>query len=160
MAQRVVQDLLRPPLHILARAVIRREGKILLAQAKGSYNTFLPGGHLEPGESLPLTLKRELWEELGLQAQVGAYLGLVEHSWEAANTVNFELNHLFEVLLPTLEPDKNPLSREAHLRFFWAEQEDLTGLEPYPLRRRLREGVTLPLWASTLEENLSTASDL
>ncbi len=157
----MVKNLLRPPLHILVRAVIRRDDKLLLAQAKGSHNTFLPGGHLEPGESLPVGLARELWEELGLQIEVGAYLGLVEHSWEDENTTHYELNHLFEVSLPALAADKNPLSREAHLSFFWAELDRLSehGLEPYPLRHLLHESPPSTLWATTLSAHASSASD-
>lgn len=141
-----------PPLHILARAVIRRGDDILLAQANGAPNTFLPGGHLEPGESLPHSLKRELWEEFGLEAEVGAYLGLVEHSWEQANVTNYELNHLFDASLPTLGGGQTPLSREAHLTFFWADIGELSahGLEPYPLRHLLRDGTTSIPWTSTL----------
>ncbi len=149
----MVADLLAPPLHILVRAIIRQGDKVLLAQAKGSHNTFLPGGHLESGESLPRSLERELGEELGLHAEVGAYQGLVEHSWEdEEGTVHYVLNHLFEVALPTLGEGCAPLSREAHLTFFWAEVTALTdlGLEPYPLRRLLGEGVPSTFWASTL----------
>lgn len=148
----MVENLLKPPLHILARAVIRRGDDILLAQANGSPNTFLPGGHLEPGESLPHSLKRELWEEFGLEAEVGMYMGLVEHSWDQANVTNYELNHLFEVSLPTLAPGKVPLAQEAHLTFFWADVGELSaqGLEPYPLRHLLKDGSASPLWNTTL----------
>lgn len=87
-----------------------------------------------------------------MEAQVGAYLGVIEHSWEDAGTTHFEVNHLFEVSLPTLAAGKNPLSYEAHLRFFWAELDKLSeyGLEPYPLRRLLEDTSPSPLWASTL----------
>lgn len=96
---------------------------------------------------------RELWEELGLEAEVGLYLGLVEHSWEDAGAaMNYELNHLFEVSLPTLGEGQTPHSREAHLTFFWAEVSRLTEyvLEPYPLRALLRETIQRSLWGTTL----------
>jgi 8-oxo-dGTP diphosphatase len=58
--------------HILARAVILGpQDQILLAQAVGQSNTFLPGGHLDPREGLQEALVREIDEELGLAARVG-----------------------------------------------------------------------------------------
>lgn len=148
----MVEDVLRPQLHILARAVIRRDDKILLAQAQGAHNTFLPGGHLEPGESLPVCLVRELREQLGPEAQVGAYLGVVEHSY-GDTTSHYELNHLFETSLPTLADGVSTVnSREAHLTFFWAGRSDLAQhqLEPYPLRELLKTPIPSALWASAL----------
>lgn len=38
--------------HLIARAVILEDGKVLLARCKGADNTFLPGGHVFSGESL------------------------------------------------------------------------------------------------------------
>ncbi|MFB6279287.1 MAG: NUDIX domain-containing protein [Salinibacter sp.] len=61
--------------HILARAVIRDEGQVLVVRAKGQSHTFLPGGHREDGEGLEHCLHRELDEELGVQAQINAYRG-------------------------------------------------------------------------------------
>ena len=57
---------MKNPFHHLARAVFIHENKILLAQAKGDTNTFLPGGHVEFGESAKETLKREIQEEMGV----------------------------------------------------------------------------------------------
>ena len=68
-------------IELLARAVIVKNDCILIAHSIGASNTFLPGGHVRYGESMKIALVRELKEELGLQAEVGLYLGVVEHTW-------------------------------------------------------------------------------
>jgi (d)CTP diphosphatase len=59
-------------------AIIHRRGEILLAQRPlGGDQPGLwefPGGKVEPGESQPQALARELWEELGIRATVGDYI--------------------------------------------------------------------------------------
>ncbi|GMA17189.1 NUDIX domain-containing protein [Deinococcus metallilatus] len=64
--------------HLLARAVIQDAGHVLVAQARGFSHTFLPGGHIEPGEGMKAVLARELSEELGLSVEVSRFLGVVE----------------------------------------------------------------------------------
>ncbi|MHB1395098.1 MAG: NUDIX domain-containing protein [Clostridia bacterium] len=53
--------------HMIVRAVIISDYHILLAHQKGADNTFLPGGHIEIGESAVAALKREVREELDLE---------------------------------------------------------------------------------------------
>ena len=59
-------------------AIIERDGKILLAQrpqhADQSGMWEFAGGKVEPGESQPEALVRELREELGIEAVVGRYI--------------------------------------------------------------------------------------
>mgnify|MGYP005983376179 CR=1 FL=1 len=59
-------------------AIIERDGEILLAQRsmRGDQPGLweFAGGKVEPGESQPQALKRELHEELGIQARVGRYI--------------------------------------------------------------------------------------
>ncbi|WP_198654704.1 MULTISPECIES: NUDIX domain-containing protein [Nocardia] len=45
---------------IIARAVVRRDGDILLVKQRTKDWSFLPGGHVEPGERVEDALIREI----------------------------------------------------------------------------------------------------
>jgi 8-oxo-dGTP diphosphatase len=69
-------------------AVIERDGKILCARRKpglvaGGLWEF-PGGKLEDGEAPELGLRRELEEELGVEARIGDFLCSVPFSGSIA----------------------------------------------------------------------------
>jgi 8-oxo-dGTP diphosphatase len=67
----------------VAAAVIEREGKILIGRRKkGSHlaNRWeFPGGKLEPGETPEEALRRELREELSVEATVGDFVCASRH---------------------------------------------------------------------------------
>ena len=142
-------------IHILVRGVIIVDDHVLLAHAKDAANTFLPGGHVEVGESLAHALSRELAEELGCASRVANYLGLVEHQWNAGDYRQHELNHLFLASLTGITSTQALPSRESHLEFRWARLAELTNhnLLPAPLTgiiQRHAQGKRGPVWASTL----------
>lgn len=62
----------------VAAAVIEREGRILIARRKkgdlfeGQWE--FPGGALEPGETPEECLKREIFEELEIEVEVGSFI--------------------------------------------------------------------------------------
>ncbi|WP_178113060.1 pyrimidine (deoxy)nucleoside triphosphate diphosphatase [Acerihabitans arboris] len=66
-----------PPIEVVA-AVIEHEGRILLARRDGRRDQAglweFPGGKMEAGESQTQALRRELREELSIDARVGAYI--------------------------------------------------------------------------------------
>jgi len=150
-----------PTTHLLARAVLRDAGHVLLVQADGQSHTFLPGGHVEDGEGLAGCLRRELHEELGVDASVGRYQGVVEHRWRRDGTPQYELNHCFVVDVPELSAQVPPTAREDYLTFGWVplDEEALAevDLQPTPLRRLLVEGTTegASWWASTVDPQVS-----
>ncbi len=57
-------------------AVVVRDGRVLLArhQKRGESYWVLPGGAVEPGETVAEALVRELREEAGLEIEVGELL--------------------------------------------------------------------------------------
>jgi 8-oxo-dGTP diphosphatase len=76
-----------PPIKHVVCAVIRNtEGCILLARrAPGQHlegHWELPGGKVEPGESLKTALQRELLEELGLAVRVGDELARTVYHYD------------------------------------------------------------------------------
>jgi 8-oxo-dGTP diphosphatase len=69
----------------VAAAVIARRGTVLVCQrAAGDPHAGkweFPGGKVEPGEGLQRGLRRELEEELGIDAEIGAVLWRGQHEY-------------------------------------------------------------------------------
>ncbi len=108
------------PHKLVAAAVIRRGGRVLIAQRPpegllGGLWEF-PGGKLEPGESLDAALRRELKEELGVEVEVGPPFGNYRHAY-----THFRVTlHAFLCRITAGVPQ--PLESQA---LSWAAVEDL-----------------------------------
>jgi 8-oxo-dGTP diphosphatase len=113
---------------IIARAVIRHDGMLLLARQRTKSWSFLPGGHVEPGERIEVALAREIGEELGTEAKVTAFVGAVEHGYIEDGVTHHELNLVFEVDIA----DAEPVSREDHLDFHWLPVDRLADTDVRP----------------------------
>lgn len=83
----------------IARGVCVRDGKILLCRAKGGASTYLPGGHIEFGETGREALVREMREETGLESSTGRFLGVVENSFLQHGKPHAEINLVYELEL-------------------------------------------------------------
>ncbi|WP_036687790.1 NUDIX domain-containing protein [Paucisalibacillus globulus] len=147
------------PFHHLARGIIIKNNTILVAHAIGHRNTFLPGGHIEFGESAKDALIREINEELGMDCKVGTFVGVIEHKWMKQGVVNYEVNQVFEVQCDDLLNIEIPISKESHIEFLWQHVEELEehNLQPYPLTKiihRYLNGMEKLYWASTLNEDI------
>lgn len=73
------------PYYDVTAAVIRKRGKLLIAQRRsgdmlGGLWEF-PGGKCQDGETLPACLRREIKEELGITIEVGEKIVAVKHAY-------------------------------------------------------------------------------
>lgn len=143
--------------HNLARGIFIDNDSVLLVRAKGADNTFLPGGHIEFGERAEVTLRREIREEIGLDANVGAFLGVIEHSWPSATRENHEFNFLFRFDISNVTSASRIESLEPDLEYIWVKLPDLAefNLQPSPLIDLLNtsDPFKTSYWASTLHWN-------
>ena len=81
----------------IARGVCIRNGKILLCLPKDRSYSYLPGGHIEFGETGREALVREMKEETGLDATAGDLLGVVESSFVQKGEKHCEINLIYEM---------------------------------------------------------------
>ncbi|MCT4634700.1 MAG: NUDIX domain-containing protein [Rickettsiales bacterium] len=111
-------------IHVLSRAVIIDQNHILLCKttnlSKNFY--FLPGGHIEHGESAKEALLRELLEETGAECDINRFLGCLEYSFEPGHSSichNHEYNLVFEVTSNYLKRNINIPKLENHIELLW-----------------------------------------
>ncbi len=130
-------------IEVIARGVCIQDGQILLCHAKKSTLTYLPGGHIEFGETGRIALAREMQEEMGVEARVGAFLGCCEHTFIQNGEPHCEINLIYEMTLPTVAPGIVDAC-ESWIGFKWIDYTTLqdANLEP----RALVEA--LDLWRS------------
>lgn len=124
-------------IHVLARAVIIDQGHILLCKTLDLPISFyfLPGGHVEHGESAHAAVLRELQEEAGCAAQIKRFLGVFEHSFEPGhNSIchNHEYNLIFEATADILKFGYNVPQCEDHIKLIWIPLDKLTKIDFRP----------------------------
>lgn len=117
-------------IHILSRAVILDKGKLLLCQTVGLVSDifFLPGGHIEHGESAQKALYRELKEETGVECEITQFLGCLEYGFEPTHPNichNHEYNLIFEARSKWLQSHQEIKGPEDNLQLKWVPMTDL-----------------------------------
>lgn len=128
-------------------AVVERGGRLLLVRhQKPDRDPYwvLPGGRLEPGETIPECAAREVAEETGLDARFDSVLYVGEFLREGRHTVDvtvrMTVDEESEATLgsdPEVEPDAEPTLRE--IRWVGVEELREIGLLPGSLKERLLE---------------------
>jgi 8-oxo-dGTP diphosphatase len=114
----------RTPIVAVGAVVVDRGGRVLLVQrgrepAAGTWS--VPGGRVEPGESLEAAVIRELREETGLAGRVVASLGC-----ETVTSGGLTYSVYEHLLVPVDDGPPHAGDDAADVR--WASRQDLVSL--------------------------------
>ncbi|MBO0879029.1 MAG: NUDIX domain-containing protein [Mycobacterium sp.] len=125
-------------LEVIARGLLIAPSTVMLVRQRGKSWSFLPGGHVEPGDATTTAaLLRELREEADIEVQANRVesIGRVEHSYVEDGVHHHEENLVFAVHLP----DDNIRSREAHLEYHAVPHHEfaMVSLRPQALHAEL-----------------------
>lgn len=120
-------------IEIIARGLLIEDGHLLICRNRKAGYGFLPGGHVEFGESAEAALRRELIEECGLEVRTGDCLLVSEGAFESGGRRHHEINLVFHVerkedgaARPTVE------SVESKIGFEWIKLGNLAQADIRP----------------------------
>lgn len=103
----------------ITRGVCLCDGYLLLCQPAKGGRAYLPGGHIEFGETARAALEREILEELGQPATAGAFLAATENAFVQKGEPHCEINLLFALDIPGIRPPHDPVAAESWIAFRW-----------------------------------------
>ena len=102
-------------------AIFKRGDKVLLMRRAADQplagECEYPGGKFEDGEDGPTCLRRELYEELGIDAQVGDLITIAKHTTDSGKVIEL---HTYEILGYTDE-----IQLRVHDDMHWVPVPDL-----------------------------------
>jgi 8-oxo-dGTP diphosphatase len=143
---------------IRVAAVVAQDDLLLLVRHQKPERApywVLPGGRLEPGETIPECAEREISEETGLSARFSGLLYVSEFLREGRHTVDITVRMVLEgdeeAVLgtdPEVAPGSEPTLRELR----WVGEDELREIEllPSSIKARLLEDAAGGWTANTI----------
>ncbi len=119
---------------LIVRLIIKRNDKVLICIGKVTGTHFLPGGHVEFGDTLEKTIYKEMNEELGWgekDIKKIEFSGYFEHSYTHSvdSELHSELNMIFNV---EIADEANVEAKEDHISFEWINIKDINSVNLNP----------------------------
>ena len=106
-------------------ALIEKDGKLLVCQRTRHQTMPLkwefPGGKIEEGEQPRDALRRELDEELGIEAHIGEEVARIRHEYKGGGSV--------ELRFYVVREYKGELENKIFKDVQWAERSELLGYD-------------------------------
>lgn len=120
--------------HVTVKGLVCQDEKVLML--KDSKNNWeLPGGRLKSGEHPHEALKREFYEELGVQS---TEIGKLIDTWNFSTTVQNN-THYFNVVVFECHADLSKITlSDEHVEWKWIKMSDINR---YSIRQGYRESI-------------------
>lgn len=111
-------------IEFLARGLWIQGQSVLVCRNIGHGHCYLPGGHVEPGESASDAVAREFREETGEHVRVGPARVVMEHLFEQRGKPRHEVSIVFHVERAAVGPGQ-VMSVEPEIAFEWVPASEL-----------------------------------
>ncbi len=137
--------------NLIVRAIIEHQNHILLTTGTIDNKNFvqglffLPGGHVEYNEPTIVALKREIYEEMGLECKNEQFVGALECSWDRKGSIYHEIDIIYKVQIDNLNLEEPPIALDHKFhRFVWKKIDELQDLIilPHALKEIIANGGT------------------
>lgn len=122
-------------IELIARGLWVHSGQVLLCRNLEAGYFYLPGGHVEFGESGAVALAREMMEEAGVLIRVCRCVLVGECSFEQKGRKRHEINLVFHVEHDGPDAKSPPPvpSLESHIAFEWVRLDALHSTDVRPM---------------------------
>jgi 8-oxo-dGTP diphosphatase len=105
----------------VAAGILKQDGRILICQRKrtGAFplQWEFPGGKVEAGEDAQTCLRRELWEELAIEAEIGPEVSAFQYTYPNG----FQVNLIF----CQVNTYAGEMANQAFEQVLWVEPHEL-----------------------------------
>ena len=126
--------------------VVNDDGEILLIRRSDNDNWALPGGGMDPGESLPDTAVRETAEETGIDVEVTGLVGIYTDPHHVIlYTSNNEARQEFSVVFTARPIGGTPTTSDESSEVRWVPPAEIDSLTmDRSMRMRVDQFLTAP----------------
>lgn len=116
----------------IVRIIFKQDGKILFCKSNEYGHYFLPGGHVEFGDTLEQTIYKEMNEELGLQKEDISniqFTKIFENMYGTEENKFQEINFVFKA---DIKDELEIQSKEEHISFEWVDEDNVSEINLLP----------------------------